>query len=174
MLEIAYYDNITGKQNPPEIMYPFVRELLAWVWSNDAHLTIKTKWRKAFRPFKHGTHINWWRLIKEKNVYEDYPRDILNSMERLKKLDKLKMVKGIATARSGLEPGLEADVTIVIPMGEVALYLCDKRKVYFFNHPECSWKNIEQFGSKEEMVGILDTVNRGKNKELGGKPIKET
>ena len=48
---VCYYDNVSGGgQNPPEILYPFVRELLSWVEMNNAHHTIKTKYRKAKDP----------------------------------------------------------------------------------------------------------------------------
>jgi len=157
MIEVAYYDNMTCKQNPPEIIYPFVRTLLTWIDENDAHLTIKTKWRKAKRPLKHGKHWRWFRLLKEKNVYENYPEDILIKMGHMQISGKLTIVKGMATPDSGLEPGLEADIVVVLPAGEVALHLANHRKVHFFKHPECCWrKNIIDFGTKEELIKILE------------------
>lgn len=168
MIKICYYDNVICPQNPGEVMYPFIRKLLKWVEDNEAHLTIKTKYYPAHRPFEcrkfhPAQHYKWyyfWRKIPEKDVYIDYPWDIKAKLNELETQGKLTWKKNY----DDITPALSADIVIVVPEGQIIPKLTSHRKVFFFKHKHTYLNNVSCFKKDSEIIKILENKRNASEK----------
>lgn len=161
MFKICYFDNVTCKENPAEIIYPFVRKLLNWVDNHEALLVIKTKYRPAMRKLKHGSVWMLWRKIHaRKPIYKDYPKDIIEQLGRLESEGKLEWVR----IYDDITPALTADAIVVLPEGEVIhkihRVMGRNKEILFFTHPA---NGVTAFSSDDKLDGLLDKSLEEKN-----------
>jgi len=154
-LLVCYYDNVICAQNPAEKVYRFVKSLLDWIETHEAHLIIKTKERPAFWGWK--GEKTWWRLWRKwgrhlpKEIYKFYPQDLQDQISRMKDSGKLEFQHG----KDNIHPAIMADVIVILPQGDIIHKLWKYRKKIWFFDIQGRYTTDTTFFYKPEEVGDL-------------------